>query len=227
MEYQSSDHWISLEKPSEKIVYIIGPRRLQNQIVARCLEREIGLRCVVGADISQVPSDGVDGAQPSAVLLDCQGTDPQELLTQLKSYSGNKASGYPLVLFNARAELGVEERCVLEGIEGFFYEQDSIDRFFKGVVAVLNGEMWLSRRLMTKCIREGRAQGNIAKTKSSALSPRQMEILALVAVGCSNDEIADKLCISTHTVKVHLYNIYKKIDVPNRLQAALWAAKNL
>ena len=43
----------------------------------------------------------------------------------------------------------------------------------------------------------------------------------------NSQEIADKLCISSHTVKTHIYNIFKKIGVPNRLQAALWAAKNL
>ena len=49
----------------------------------------------------------------------------------------------------------------------------------------------------------------------------------MVAVGVKNEEIADRLCISPHTVKTHIYNIFKKIGVPNRLQAALWAAQNL
>jgi DNA-binding CsgD family transcriptional regulator len=49
----------------------------------------------------------------------------------------------------------------------------------------------------------------------------------MIAVGATNDEIADKLFISPHTVKTHLYRIFKKINVPNRVQAALWAAKNL
>jgi LuxR family transcriptional regulator of csgAB operon len=59
------------------------------------------------------------------------------------------------------------------------------------------------------------------------LTPRKLEILALISTGYTNDEIAEKLLISPHTVKTHLYNIFKKIKVPNRLQAALWAAKNL
>jgi LuxR family transcriptional regulator of csgAB operon len=46
-------------------------------------------------------------------------------------------------------------------------------------------------------------------------------------MGATNEEIGAKLCISTNTVKTHVYNIFHKIKVPNRLQAALWAAKNL
>jgi DNA-binding CsgD family transcriptional regulator len=49
----------------------------------------------------------------------------------------------------------------------------------------------------------------------------------MISVGAKNEEIADKLFISPNTVKTHIYNIFKKIDVPNRLQAALWAAKHL
>jgi DNA-binding CsgD family transcriptional regulator len=52
-------------------------------------------------------------------------------------------------------------------------------------------------------------------------------VLLFIASGISNTEIADNLNISRNTVKTHLYNIYNKIRVPNRLQAALWAAKNL
>jgi DNA-binding CsgD family transcriptional regulator len=49
----------------------------------------------------------------------------------------------------------------------------------------------------------------------------------MVVSGATNEEIAARICISPHTVKTHIYNIFKKIKVPNRLQAALWAAKNL
>ena len=73
---------------------------------------------------------------------------------------------------------------------------------------------------------------DIDKDKSSGsghvkLTERQTEILALVAVGATNEEIADQLCISPYTVKTHLYKIFRKINVPNRIQASLWAAKHM
>lgn len=61
----------------------------------------------------------------------------------------------------------------------------------------------------------------------SGLTRREVEILDLIAAGYANQQIADELFISPHTVKTHLHNIFKKINVKRRLQAALWAAKNL
>ncbi len=62
---------------------------------------------------------------------------------------------------------------------------------------------------------------------ASGLTRREKEILDLIANGYSNQQIADELFISPHTVKTHLHNIFKKINVKRRLQAALWAAQNL
>ena len=102
-----------------------------------------------------------------------------------------------------------------------------MDVFLKGVKTVIDGKLWLSRDIMTKCIFEDTGKDKSAKSLVENLSQRQIEVLALVAVGATNDEIADKLCISPHTVKNHLYSIFKKINVPNRVQAALWAVSNL
>ncbi len=63
-------------------------------------------------------------------------------------------------------------------------------------------------------------------TESHTLSNRELEILELVATGASNKEIAEELSISSNTVKVHLKNIFVKIGVSSRTEAALYAVRN-
>ena len=210
------------------IIYIIGPRKLQNELMASCLERETRAKCLLGEDICDVrfPDDAKGKEQPKLVLLDCHGKDPESLLMALRSYGIEKLSRYYVALFNFCHGLGIEKKCVQQGIRGIFYDDDSLPQFLKGVRAILNGQLWLSRKIMTKCILS-KGWDSPSETDSSILTPRESETLALLAVGATNGEIAERLYISSHTVKTHLYNIYKKINVPNRFQAALWAAKHL
>ena len=161
------------------------------------------------------------------MLLDCQGKEKKNVLAELRPYLRQKRSGNRVALFNVSPDLGIEQRCVAEGIRGFFYEEDQLEIFLKGVKAVRDGDWWLSRDVMIKCILEGTDEDISSRGGSEILTRRQTEILAQVAVGASNEEIAEKLSVSSHTVKTHLYNIFKKIKVTNRLKAALWAAKHL
>ena len=208
--------------------YIVGTRRLENELMASYLERQTGDPCSVLEDIKHIPKNNPKtNGRPKLVFWDCHKKDLKNLLTELRTYNIHKQSENHIVLFNVPTDLAFEKKFVLEGIYGFFYEHDPLDVFLKGVKTVIDGRLWLSRDMMTKCIFEGTDKDKSSKSISEKLTQRQIEILALIAVGATNDDIYDKLCISPHTVKNHLYNIFKKINVPNRVQAALWAAGNL
>jgi DNA-binding NarL/FixJ family response regulator len=210
------------------VFYLVGPLRLQNELIAKCLENENGNSCILLENISQFPTDNPKpDPQPSLVLWDCYGEDLQRLFTEIKTYTSRKKSKTRFVIFNVSNKIEFKKKFVLKGIHGFFYEHDSLDIFLKGVQAVLDGKLWLSRDMMTQCIFEDSGSDLPSKSISGKLTERQTEIIALMAVGATNHEIADKLCISLNTVKTHIYKIFKEIKVPNRVQASLWAAKNL
>jgi len=211
------------------VFYIVGRRRLQNELISFYLEQSMGVRCQLYENIRSIPVDIKDLSEeePGLILWDCQEDDAEKLLLELELHAKQMVSRFHLVLIHVPADFGFEDKFVWQGVRGFFYEQDPLDCIRKGIRAVIEGELWLSRKLVTKCILEGKEQADRNKHKTLSLTPREVEIVALVATWATNEEIAENLCISPHTVKSHLYNIFQKIGVPNRRQAALWATKNL
>jgi DNA-binding CsgD family transcriptional regulator len=213
---------------TDKSIYIIGPMKLQNALMAFFLQQATGAMCLAAeyfSDLEFIDSENI--GQQKLVLLDCLGKDLESLLPELEG-NGYRLTPKDIVgLFNIRPGLGIEKKILARGIRGFFYEQDPLEKFPKGVRTMFNGEIWFSRKIMTDYILKGCDYDFSPKGNESILTPREIEIVSMIASGAANAHIADKLCISSHTVKTHIYNIFKKINVPNRLQAALWAAKNL
>ncbi|HRR41917.1 MAG TPA: response regulator transcription factor [Syntrophales bacterium] len=212
---------------NKQMIYIIGPRKLQNDILADYLEKELSAKCVVTADARHGPPVGENGQGcPALVLLDSPEKDLDKYFMGLESASKRSLSEHIVALFNVKPGSGIEDKAISWGIRGFFYEQDSPKQFVKGITAMVKGEMWYPRDVMAKYILS-RKDTNNSKKDVIVLTQRELEILTMVISGSKNEDIANHLCISAHTVKTHIYNIFKKINVPNRLQAALWAAKNL
>jgi DNA-binding NarL/FixJ family response regulator len=213
---------------ADKQIYIVGPKGFQNDLIAAFLAQETGAHCVANSSFRQMSNtdNGQVGTQ-RLVLCDCLGEDPQAHMLEIETHGKRLLTQDFVTFFNVQQGLEIEERAVMLGVRGFFYQQDSVDVFLKGIRAIFNGELWLPRKIMTRCILKNKSREPHPGRDAPTLTRREREVLAMVAVGATNEEIADRLCISPHTVKTHVYNIFKKINVPNRLQAAFWAARNL
>ena len=212
---------------NKRTIQIVSARKLQCDLMANYLTGTTGVTCKIASDPGAISVNSHEPENTTLVLLDCPERDPVKYFMAL-AVTGRRILSKSLVaLFNVRPGLGIEERAVSWGIRGFFYETDSVDQMMKGIQTLFKGEMWLSRDIMAKCILSQRSAGEPSKKDVIFLTQRELEILSMVVSGATNEEIAARICISPHTVKTHIYNIFKKINVPNRLQAALWAAKNL
>jgi len=213
---------------TDKVIYIIGPQRFQNELMVSFLTREAGATCRASDDVRQVPvPDVMKSTQPTLILLDCLEKDFDADLVEVAASDKKILRRHYVALYNVAPGLGVEKKALKKGVRGFFYRQDPPELLLKGVRSLFNEELWVSREIMTKTILENRDKDIITRKDQTTLTPREIEILSLIAVGAKNEHIAEELLISPNTVKTHIYNIFKKINVPNRLQAALWAAKNL
>ena len=194
------------------------------------LEEKTGLACTCFRELDMAAFSGHNGQQTDLVLLDCLGSDYTSLWSTIRAlFEADKADkkGILVAIFNMGAGQQFGNDLVKRGIRGVFYDDDPLPNLAKGIPAILEGELWFSRKDLMKCILEADTSSKLAMELKAQLTAREREILLLIASGINNNQIADKLNISRNTVKTHLYNIYNKINVPNRLQAALWAAKHL
>ena len=115
-------------------------------------------------------------------------------------------------------------------MHGLFYEDVSQDNLCKGILAIFDGELWLPRKVIIEQLQRHKGNTRLIPERSKnhgLLTAREIEILNLIATGAKNTDIATNLCLSVHTIKTHIYHIYKKIDVSNRMQAVNWASNNL
>lgn len=210
----------------EPQVYIVGPSKLQNELMAWFLENTSELTCECSQKNEHPLFVNKKTDHKYLILWDCHNNDPDDIWTELDMYPIKNGHCF-VALFNVGSDRGLKEEVVKRNIQGVFFEHDSLYSFTKGVQTILNGKLWFSREMMTKCLLCQKNSADFRNHTQTLLTTREKEILNVIASGSTNSEIADSLSISTHTVKTHLYNIFKKINVSNRVQASCWAAENL
>ncbi len=205
-------------------ILIIGDRNLQNQLIQEYLKQIPGVKCRLYSNISLSFEEKNELLFSSIILLDSRSEAFKSFLNKMNSRLKN--CNYHFVIYNLSAEFNLKRDLLDKGLRGVFFENDSPELISRGVKAISKGELWFSRDIMKKFLMENTLEQKESSEKIM-LSFREREILIFTATGMSNAEVAEKLCISINTVKTHLYKIYKKINVSNRLQAALWVAENL
>jgi DNA-binding NarL/FixJ family response regulator len=128
--------------------------------------------------------------------------------------------------------VSADERTVLDaliaGASGYLLKDATIEEIAAGVRAAAAGESFVSPRVAHHVL--GRLRGHAGVTSDpmpddTRLSERELEILRLVAEGCDNDQIAESLVLSPRTVKNHVSSILTKLDMDNRVQAAVFAVR--
>ena len=183
---------------------------------------------VPGFEVVGEAADGFDGIKavvahrPDVVLLDLHmpgisGIDAMQAILK-------EAPGQHIVMLTVSEEADDLMLALRSGALGYLLKNIESDFLVDSVRRAAEGESVMSPEMTTKLMREVRV-GTTAAVQP-ALSPREREILAYLARGASNKEIARDLDVAESTVKIHVQHILRKLDLTSRVQAAVWAVEH-
>ncbi len=165
----------------------------------------------------------LDKCNPEVLLLDINMPEKNgiEVLKQMKE----DQSQIKVLILTVHNEMDYLMKAVDIGVDGYILKDSESSELKKAIRAVRDGENYIQPSLIP-ALNSQLINRDTDKDRISLLTNRELEVLVQVANGMFNKEIATNLNISERTVKNHISNIFKKIDVSDRTQAAVFAIKN-
>jgi DNA-binding NarL/FixJ family response regulator len=204
----------SFDRPSPVVTLgLIGGQRLLRDATARLLAAQDGLD-VLGTFESVAHFLAVDMEKPPAVLLlDCDESDPGGCQSAVGTLSAHVSSGIVMLCREMREEV---VRCAIEHrVSGVILKSFSAEDVRAAIQYMATG-----RTVMPAGWQRAVAVPLWQRHGLDGLSPRHRQILALIAQGRRNGEIASELELSANTVKCHIQALYLRLGIRNRVEAA-------
>jgi DNA-binding NarL/FixJ family response regulator len=113
-------------------------------------------------------------------------------------------------------------QAIKSGAQGYMVKNMRMDELLAHLRSLASGEVTIPRRIARRILEEEQREETSPPLRDEDLTPREVEVLQLVAGSFSNRDIAERLVISEHTVKNHIKSILAKLQVRNRRQAAVY-----
>lgn len=211
-------------------INIIGPDDLSASPFVSFLEEHTQAQCHI-FNTRHILENGLPRQSvPSITLVDGQNNQQHQALDIYYLTRNRSELSDLFAFFNITSGSEIEQIVGDLDIHGLFYADIVPEHVSRGIDAILNGELWLPRKVLSEQLlktKPGYANKSDYNQNHDVLTHREIEILNLIATGAKNSDIARSLSLSVHTIKTHIYHIYKKLDVSNRMQAVNWASRNL
>lgn len=167
--------------------------------------------------------ENISKIMPDLLLLDINMPKKNgvEVLTEIRK----RNLPIKVLMLTVHNEVDYLVKVVDLGVDGYIVKDSGSAELKKAINCIMNGENYIQPTLIPALNKRLVARDS-DKDKIDLLTKREMEVLIRVASGMFNKEIANSLDISERTVKNHISNIFKKIEVNDRTQAAVFAIKN-
>lgn len=196
---------------------------LMREGVRQLLEFDGSIEVVAEANDGEECIEKLLEAKPQILLLDINMSKKNgiEVLKEIKS----KKINVKVLILTVHDSIEYLLKAVELGADGYIMKDSESAELKKAINVIMNGESYIQPKLVP-ALNKRLVSRDIDKDKIDSLTGRELEVLIQVANGMFNKEIATSLNISERTVKNHISNIFKKIGVFDRTQAAVFAIKN-
>ncbi len=207
-------------------VLIVDDHRLILEGLQYVLEKD-GMEVVGRATTGRQAMEMAHTCEPDVVLLDIRMPD----IDGLEALAGIKASksDAAVIILTSYRNPEYFYRAIASGAAGFLMKEGAPSQITHAIRTVLEGESIIDRQVLRDSLK---ALSATTKRTSSAenidipsLTEQEIRILTMIAEGLTNSDIAEVLTVSLNTVKTHVRNIFVKLGVSDRTQAAIWAIR--
>ncbi len=141
-------------------------------------------------------------------------------------YLGLSHPHLPVIIISANEEPQIISRALKHGASGFIPKSSSIETIIHAIKQVIDGDVWIPQYFREYDIEAANEDQDFV-ARLSALTPKQFRVLMMLIEGRTNSEMANETFVTIATIKAHLSEIFKKLEVSNRTQAAMIAATYL
>ena len=204
-------------------VMLVDDHALMREGIRQLLEFDGSIEVIEEASDGEECIQKIVKSKPDVLLLDINMPKKNgiEVLEEIK----RKDINVKVLILTVHNEVEYLLKAVDIGVDGYLLKDSESAELKKAINAVMNGENYIQPHLIP-ALNKRLVSRDVDKDKIDSLTKRELEVLIQVANGMFNKEIATSLDISERTVKNHISNIFKKIEVSDRTQAAVFAIKN-
>lgn len=202
---------------------ITDDHKLIREGIKQLLELEGGISVVGQASDGIECLEFLNNNQVDVLLLDINMPNMNGIETLVKIKEAE--FDVKVIILTVHDEIDYLIKAVDIGVDGYILKDSESSELCKAIFSVYSGEEYIQPSLLPM-LNSKMIKRDDDRSKIDELTKRELEVLVLVANGLFNKEIAEKLDISERTVKNHISNIFKKIEVADRTQAAVFAIRN-
>ena len=213
-------HVVGGEGPTKRLV-VVADNSLIVEAIAIGLRKSGAFKLIGHINGGQDAIPAIVQARPDVVLVD--DLDGSEESVQLVAQIKDAQPGAAVVVLAASMDAGWLDTIFAVGATGVISKATHPTALATLLRETVDGHV-LHVHKSAGTASEFRAR--VLAEQQSELTSRELEVLQLVAAGCTNGEIAQKLWVTEQTVKFHLSNVYRKLDVANRTEASHYAHVN-